>query len=60
MSPADSTPAIPARPVPPAPPVSQVLAIAQLADTAGHASTVLFNYRRDNPGAPDLEPRDDA
>jgi len=30
-------------------------AIAQLADLAGHASTVLFNYRRDNPGAPDLE-----
>ena len=30
-------------------------AMAQLADVAGHASTVLFNYRRDNPGAPDLE-----
>ena len=27
-------------------------AIAQLADVAGHASTLLFNYRRDNPGAP--------
>jgi len=30
-------------------------AMAQLADLAGHASTVLFNYRRDNPGAADLE-----
>ena len=30
-------------------------AMALLADVAGHASTVLFNYRRDNPGAPDLE-----
>ena len=30
-------------------------AMAQLADLAGHASTVLFNYRRDNPGASDLE-----
>jgi hypothetical protein len=30
-------------------------AMAQLADVAGHASTVLFNYRRDNPGAADLE-----
>ena len=29
-------------------------AMAQLADVAGHASTVLFNYRRDNPQAPDL------
>jgi hypothetical protein len=38
-----------------APPTDLVLAIAQLADAAGHASTVLFNYRRDNPGAPDLE-----
>jgi len=28
-------------------------AIAQLADAAGHASTVLFNWRRDNPSAPD-------
>ena len=30
-------------------------AMSQLADVAGHASTVLFNYRRDNPGAADLE-----
>ena len=30
-------------------------AMALLADVAGHASTVLFNYRRSNPGAPDLE-----
>lgn len=30
-------------------------AIAQLADVAGHASTVLFNYRRDDPGAPDID-----
>ena len=30
-------------------------AIAQLADVAGHASTVLFNWRRDNPAAPDVE-----
>jgi hypothetical protein len=30
-------------------------AMAQLADVAGHASTVLFDYRRNNPGAPDLE-----
>ena len=30
-------------------------AMAQLADVAGHASTVLFNYRRDNPEATDLE-----
>jgi hypothetical protein len=30
-------------------------AIAQLADVAGHASTVLFNWRRDNPAAPDID-----
>lgn len=30
-------------------------AMALLADVAGHASTVLFNYRRNNPDAPDLE-----
>jgi len=30
-------------------------AIAQLADAAGHASTVLFNWRRDNPAAPDVD-----
>ena len=29
-------------------------AIAQLADVAGHASTLLFNWRRDNPAAPDM------
>ena len=28
-------------------------AIAQLADAAGHASTVLFNWRRDNPSDSD-------
>ena len=32
-----------------------VEAMAQLADVAGHASTVLFNYRRENPDASDLE-----
>ena len=32
-----------------------VEAMAQLADVAGHASTVLFNYRRENPDATDLE-----
>jgi hypothetical protein len=30
-------------------------AIAQLADVAGHASTVLFNWRRDNPAAADVD-----
>jgi len=30
-------------------------AIAQLADAAGHASTVLFNWRRNNPTAPDVD-----
>ena len=30
-------------------------AIAQLADVAGHTSTLLFNYRRDNPDAADIE-----
>jgi hypothetical protein len=30
-------------------------AMAQLADAAGHMSTVLFNYRRNNPAAPDLD-----
>ena len=30
-------------------------ALAQLADVAGHTSTVLFNYRRNNPGATDLD-----
>jgi hypothetical protein len=30
-------------------------AMAQLADVAGHASTALFNYRRNNPDAPDLD-----
>lgn len=29
-------------------------AMADLADVAGHTSTLLFNYRRDNPGAPDI------
>jgi hypothetical protein len=30
-------------------------AMAQLADVAGHASTALFNYRRNNPDAPDID-----
>ena len=30
-------------------------AMAQLADVAGHASTALFNYRRNNPGAADID-----
>ncbi len=30
-------------------------AFGQLADVAGHASTVLFNYRRNNPQASDLD-----
>jgi hypothetical protein len=30
-------------------------ALAQLADAAGHMSTVLFNYRRNNPAAPDID-----
>jgi len=30
-------------------------AMAQLADVAGHASTVLFNWRRDNPAAADVD-----
>jgi hypothetical protein len=29
-------------------------ALADLADVAGHTSTVLFNYRRDNPAAIDI------
>jgi hypothetical protein len=36
-------------------PTDPAEAIAQLADVAGHASTVLFNYRRDTPGAPDVD-----
>ena len=30
-------------------------AVAQLADVAGHTSTVLFNYRRNNPVAADVD-----
>ena len=30
-------------------------AMARLADAAGHASTALFNYRRDHPDAPDID-----
>jgi hypothetical protein len=30
-------------------------ALAQLADVAGHASTALFNYRRNHPDAADLD-----
>lgn len=44
-----------AAPSPPPTPVDPVLAIAELADTLGHASTSLFNYRRDNPDAPNLD-----
>jgi hypothetical protein len=29
-------------------------AMAALADVAGHTSTLLFDYRRDNPAAPDI------
>ncbi len=29
-------------------------ALADLADVAGHTSTLLFNYRRDNPAASDM------
>ncbi len=29
-------------------------AMADLADVAGHTSTLLFNYRRDHPDAPDI------
>lgn len=29
-------------------------ALADLADVAGHTSTLLFDYRRDNPTAPDI------
>lgn len=29
-------------------------ALAFLADVAGHTSTLLYNYRRDNPAAPDI------
>ena len=48
-----SKPSAPAAPTPVD--ADPVLAIAQLANTLGHASTVLFNYRRDNPAAPDLD-----
>jgi len=30
-------------------------ALADLADVAGHTSTLLFNYRRDNPAASDID-----
>jgi hypothetical protein len=30
-------------------------AMASLADLAGHTSTLLFNYRRNNPTAPDID-----
>lgn len=36
-------------------PTDAVLAVAQLADTLGRASTQLFDYRRDNPSAPDAD-----
>ena len=42
---------------PPAPPsdTETAAAVAQLADTLGRASTFLFNYRNDTPGAPGLD-----
>ena len=53
LPPADATVAPDAAAAPePAP--DAVLVFAQLADAAGHASTLLFNYRRDNPDAPDV------
>jgi hypothetical protein len=36
-------------------PADPAEAIAQLADVAGHASTALFNYRRNDPSAPDAD-----
>ena len=30
-------------------------ALSGLADVAGHTSTLLFNYRRDSPAAPDID-----
>lgn len=36
-------------------PADPAMAIALLADVAGHASTALFNYRRNNPAAADLD-----
>ena len=32
-----------------------IAALTQLADAAGHASTVLFNWRRNNPTSADVE-----
>src|ERR1700712_5088731 len=49
-----STGALTTTPAPPAPTPDPVLAVTQLADTLGGASTDLYNYRRDHPGAPDL------
>jgi len=49
-------PAIPEMPAAPSADVdtdAQIAATLALADTAGRSSTVLFNYRRDNPDAPD-------
>ena len=36
-------------------PADTAAAMADLADVAGHTSTLLFNYRRDHPDAPDVE-----
>jgi hypothetical protein len=36
-------------------PADPAMAIALLADVAGHASTTLFNYRRNNPTASDID-----
>jgi hypothetical protein len=38
----------------PTPPADPAQAAALLADTAGHAANVLFEYRCDHPDAPDL------
>ena len=50
-------PASDATPVPPSvvAPIDPATAIATLADTLGRASTVLYNYRCDNPQAPGLD-----
>jgi len=36
-------------------PADTAAAMADLADVAGHTSTLLFNYRRDHPDAGDVE-----
>ena len=50
------TPAMPVPPVLPDPtPDDTAAAMAMLADAAGQASVAMFNYRRDNPAAPDAK-----